>query len=94
MSLPAIGVVIPCYKAEHTLRQTVESVLQGAPDNLQLVLVEDGSPDRTAPAQRRGIRRAQRGVGYTVPQRCRVGAVCGCGRYPAAGAVAGAARCI
>ena len=44
MSLPAIGVVIPCYKAEHTLRQTVESVLQGAPDNLQLVLVEDGSP--------------------------------------------------
>ena len=31
MSLPAIGVVIPCYKAEHTLRQTVESVLQGAP---------------------------------------------------------------
>ena len=28
MSLPAIGVVIPCYKAEHTLRQTVESVLQ------------------------------------------------------------------
>ena len=25
MSLPAIGVVIPCYKAEHTLRQTVES---------------------------------------------------------------------
>lgn len=47
MSLPAIGVVIPCYKAEHTLRQTVESVLQGAPDNLQLVLVEDGSPDGT-----------------------------------------------
>lgn len=47
MSLPAIGVVIPCYKAEHTLRQTVESVLQGAPDNLQLVLVEDGSPDVT-----------------------------------------------
>lgn len=47
MSLPVIGVVIPCYKAEHTLRQTVESVLQGAPDNLQLVLVEDGSPDGT-----------------------------------------------
>lgn len=46
MSLPAIGVVIPCYKAEHTLRQTVESVLQGAPDNLQLVLVEDGQPGR------------------------------------------------
>ena len=39
--------MIPCYKAEHTLRQTVESVLQGAPDNLQLVLVEDGSPDGT-----------------------------------------------
>ena len=110
MSLPAIGVVIPCYKAEHTLRQTVESVLQGAPDNLQLVLVEDGSPDGTGALcdalaaqdprvtalhqQRRGIRRAQRGVGYTVPQRCRVGAVCGCGRYPAAGTVAGAARCI
>lgn len=47
MSLPAIGVVIPCYKAEHTLRQTAASVLHGAPENLQLVLVEDGSPDGT-----------------------------------------------
>ena len=110
MSLPAIGVVIPCYKAEHTLHQTVESVLQGAPDNLLAGAGGGRQPGRhrrvvrcpcrpgppryrTAPAQRRGIRRAQRGVGYTVPQRCRVGAVCGCGRYPAAGAVAGAARC-
>lgn len=111
MSLPAIGVVIPCYKAEHTLRQTVESVLQGAPDNLQLVLVEDGSPDGTgalcdalaaqdprvtALHQPNGGASAARNAGLDTlcRQRCRVGAVCGCGRYPAAGAVASAARCI
>ena len=110
MSLPAIGVVIPCYKAEHTLRQTVESVLQGAPDNLQLVLVEDGSPDGTgalcdalaaqdprvtALHQPNGGASAARNAGLdTLCRSGAVGAVCGCGRYPAAGAVAGAARCI
>ena len=43
----AISVRIPCYNAADTLRRAVDSVLDGAPAYLQLILVEDGSPDET-----------------------------------------------
>ena len=45
--LPRISVIIPCYRAEKTLRGCVASVLQGAPAALEVLLVEDGSPDGT-----------------------------------------------
>lgn len=45
--LPRISVIIPCYRAAGALPHTVASVLDGAPENLQLLLVEDGSPDDT-----------------------------------------------
>lgn len=47
MSLPSISVIIPCYRAEDTLERAVRSVLRDAPENLELLLVEDGSPDGT-----------------------------------------------
>ena len=47
MSLPPITVIIPCYRCAATLRRAVDSVLDGAPQNLQLLLVDDGSPDAT-----------------------------------------------
>ena len=47
MSLPAISVIIPCYRCADTLRRAVDSVLAGAPAHLQLLLVDDGSPDAT-----------------------------------------------
>lgn len=47
-TLPRISVVVPCYKAAATLPRAVHSILDGAPKNLQLLLVEDGSPDDTA----------------------------------------------
>lgn len=47
MSLPPITVIIPCYRCADTLRRAVDSVLDGAPENLQLLLVDDGSPDAT-----------------------------------------------
>lgn len=46
-TLPMISVIIPCYRAAATLPRAVASVLSGAPQNLQLLLVEDGSPDAT-----------------------------------------------
>lgn len=46
-TLPPVSAVIPCYKAQDTLRRAVTSLLDGAPDNLQVLLVEDGSPDKT-----------------------------------------------
>lgn len=42
-----VSIIIPCYRAEATLRRAVASALEGAPADLQLLLVEDGSPDGT-----------------------------------------------
>ena len=47
MSLGTVTIIIPCYKAAATLRRAVDSALTGAPQDLQLLLVEDGSPDAT-----------------------------------------------
>ena len=47
MNLGKITVIIPCYRATATLRRAVESALADAPESLQLLLVEDGSPDDT-----------------------------------------------
>jgi hypothetical protein len=46
-NLPVISVIVPAYRAEATLAACVRSVLAGAPQNLELLLVEDGSPDGT-----------------------------------------------
>ena len=40
------SVVIPVYKVEEYLDQCVESVLQQTYSNLEVILVDDGSPDR------------------------------------------------
>ena len=45
-----ISVVIPVYKVEEYLRETVDSVLAqsiGFEENIQLILVNDGSPDNS-----------------------------------------------
>lgn len=42
-----ISVILPAFKAEATLRGCVQSILQDAPADLELILVEDGSPDGT-----------------------------------------------
>ena len=47
MSRPVFTVIIPCYRCAATLTRAVESVLAGAPQDLQLLLVDDGSPDAT-----------------------------------------------
>lgn len=41
------SIIIPCYKAVSTLRRAVESALEGAPADVELLLVDDGSPDAT-----------------------------------------------
>lgn len=45
--LPKISVIVPCYRAAATLSRLAASILDGAPDDLQLLLVDDGSPDGT-----------------------------------------------
>ena len=43
-----ISVVIPCYNAERTIRRCVESLLAGNWQDLEVILCDDGSSDRTA----------------------------------------------
>ena len=42
-----ISVVVPVYKAENFLRMCVDSILQQTLKDVEIVLVDDGSPDRS-----------------------------------------------
>lgn len=42
---PCISVIIPVYKVEKYIRRCVDSVLRQADERIEIVLVDDGSPD-------------------------------------------------
>lgn len=46
MNKPLISVIIPVYKVEEYLDECVQSVLNQTYKNLEVILVDDGSPDR------------------------------------------------
>lgn len=43
---PLITVIVPCYKVEQYLSKCIDSILAQTYQNLEIWLVEDGSPDR------------------------------------------------
>lgn len=45
MSNPLISVIVPVYKAQKYLDKCVESIINQTYDNLEIILVDDGSPD-------------------------------------------------
>lgn len=47
MKQPLISVIVPAYNAEKTLRQCIESILTQTYEDVELVLVDDGSSDTT-----------------------------------------------
>lgn len=46
MNNPEISVIVPVYKVESYLKKCIESILSQTFDNFELILVDDGSPDR------------------------------------------------
>lgn len=44
---PKISVVIPCYNAENYIQETIDSVLNQSFNDYELIIVNDGSTDRT-----------------------------------------------
>lgn len=46
-SVPTISVVIPCYNAERYIVATIESVLAQGHPGLEIIVVDDGSSDRS-----------------------------------------------
>ena len=47
MIQPLISVIVPCYNVEEYLPQCVESIQNQTYRNLEILLVDDGSPDRS-----------------------------------------------
>ncbi len=45
--MPQISVIIPAYNAERTIRQTIESVQRQTFQDFELIVINDGSKDRT-----------------------------------------------
>lgn len=41
-----ISIIVPCYKVEYFLPQCVESLIAQTYSNIEIILVDDGSPDR------------------------------------------------
>ena len=46
MNEPLISVIVPVYKVEQYLDRCVKSIVTQSYDNLEIILVDDGSPDR------------------------------------------------
>ena len=47
MNKPLVSIIVPCYKVEQYLPVCIESILNQSYSDWELILVDDGSPDRS-----------------------------------------------
>ncbi|HWQ96416.1 MAG TPA: glycosyltransferase family A protein, partial [Candidatus Methylomirabilis sp.] len=48
ISIPTVTFVVPCYKLAHYLAECVESILLQSYKNIEVIILDDQSPDNTA----------------------------------------------
>lgn len=60
MSTPAFSVVVPAYNATRTIGATIGSILRQTQDDLELIVVDDGSSDGTPDLVREHVARDDR----------------------------------
>lgn len=48
MSTPLLSVIFPCYNVELYLEECVKSILKQTYSNLEILLIDDGSTDKTS----------------------------------------------
>ena len=46
MQLPVFSIIVPIYKVEQYLERCVDSLVNQTEKNIEIILVDDGSPDR------------------------------------------------
>lgn len=46
MNQPLVSVIVPCYNVEQYLHKCIDSIINQTYKNLEILLVDDGSPDR------------------------------------------------
>ena len=52
-AVPLVSVIIPCYKQAHYLPEAIDSALAQTYPHVEIIVVDDGSPDDTAAVARR-----------------------------------------
>jgi glycosyltransferase involved in cell wall biosynthesis len=57
MCNPLVSVIIPAYKCENFISSAIESVLSQTYENIELIVVDDGSPDNTASVTKQYLNR-------------------------------------
>lgn len=48
MTHPLISIIVPCFNCEHTIERTVGSLVMQAYQNIEILLIDDGSTDATS----------------------------------------------
>lgn len=72
---PSVSVILPVYNAEETLPQAIESILKQTETSLELIIVDDGSTDRSRQIVHRFAKMDSRVLPLFVPHRGIAGAL-------------------